>query len=78
MLKFILVIQLCYGATGVCFSPLTNADFIYDDYKSCILQGYEQGAKFISELDDQSMKSKPLIRFWCEEKVINEKEKINT
>ena len=80
MLKFILVLQLCYGATGVCFTPLTSPEYIFDDYKSCTLKGYEQGSIFIEKLDDTVMITRPMVRFWCEEKTIkkNEEEKINT
>lgn len=65
MIKFILVLQLCYSG-GQCFTPMTKTDFVFDNYKSCAIAGYEESLMIISEIKDIET-NKPIIRFWCEE-----------
>jgi len=71
MIKFILVLQLCYSG-GQCFTPMTNPSYAFDNYKSCIMAGYEESLMIISEMKDIET-NKPIIRFWCDEQK-NEKE----
>jgi|TARA_Y100000996_G_scaffold143930_1_gene110605 hypothetical protein len=64
MIKFILVMQLCVN--GLCYPPLPND--IFDSYKGCIIAGYEESLIFINDMDEDNLnKSKPIIRFWCQE-----------
>ena len=50
MIKFMLVLKLCY-AGSVCLPPV-NAG-MYDDYKSCAIEGYVKSLNYIDNLDDK-------------------------
>tara|TARA_R110002020_G_scaffold210_4_gene1021 strand:+ start:4600 stop:4764 length:165 start_codon:yes stop_codon:yes gene_type:complete len=45
---------------------MTKTDFVFDNYKSCAIAGYEESLMIISEIKDIET-NKPIIRFWCEE-----------
>ena len=75
MAKFILMLQLCIN--GMCYPPLTNDEFIFNNYKDCTIAGYEESLMYFSNMDDEYVNDvKPILRFWCQEEKI--KEKIST
>ena len=65
MLKFVLVIQMCYAMQGVCNLPMPS-DVKYETHKICALEGYKKAGELIGELDsDLVNKNRILFKFWC-------------
>ena len=66
MVKFILVLQLCTSA--MCYPPVTNPAFIFDNYRQCAMAGYIEAGKMFERFDPIDVElNKPIIRFWCQE-----------
>ena len=49
MVKFILVLQLCTSA--MCYPPVTNPAFTFDNYRQCALAGYVEAGKMFEMFD---------------------------
>ena len=65
MLKFVLVIQMCYAMQGVCNLPMPS-DVKYETHQICALEGYKKAGELIGELDsDLVNKNRILFKFWC-------------
>ena len=75
MIKFMLVLKLCYSG-GMCLPPVPAG--MYDDYKSCAIEGYVKSLNYIDNLDDKTIEeTRPIVQFWCQE-YENKEEKIQT
>ena len=62
MIKFMLVLKLCTG--GMCLPPVPAG--MYDDYKSCAIEGYVKSLNYIDNLDDKVIaETRPIVQFWC-------------
>ena len=65
MLKFLLVIQMCYQASGMCLPPMEEK--VYDTFRECSLTGYTKAHKFILALPEEKVNQyQTIIKFWCE------------
>jgi len=69
MTKFILVLQLCFAGAD-CYPPISNKDYVFNEWKSCAIAGYEKSIIIMNGLG-KIEQDKPLVRFWCREQ--NEK-----
>ena len=49
MVKFILVLQLCTSA--MCYPPVTNPAFTFDNYRQCAIAGYIEAGKMFEGFD---------------------------
>ena len=66
MVKFILVLQLCTSA--MCYPPVTNPAFTFDNYRQCALAGYVEAGKMFEMFDPIDVElNKRILRFWCQE-----------
>lgn len=65
MIKFILVLQLCFVGAD-CYPPITNEELVFDKWNACAIAGYEKSIIIMNELD-KIEQDKPLVRFWCSE-----------
>jgi len=65
MIKFLLVIQMCYQASGMCLPPMEEK--VYDTFRECSLTGYTKAHKFILALPEEKVNQyQTIIKFWCE------------
>jgi len=72
MFKFLLVFQLCYSMSGVCFPPMEEG--VHDTFRECSLTGYSKAYDFINQMPKERVESnRTLIKFWCEFKKIEAK-----
>ena len=66
MVKFILVLQLCTSA--MCYPPVTNPAFTFDNYRQCAVAGYIESGKMFEKFDPVDVElNKPILRFWCQQ-----------
>jgi len=78
MVKFILILQMCYATQNMCLPPM-ELTTIYSSYKECGLAGYNQSSSIIQEMDSKLINdNKILIKFWCLEKKVENEKKIDT
>ena len=65
MIKFLLVIQMCYQASGMCLPPMEEK--LYNSFRECSLTGYTKAHKFILALPEEKVNQyQTIIKFWCE------------
>ena len=65
MIKFLLVIQMCYQASGMCLPPMEEK--VYNTFRECSLTGYTKAHKFILALPEEKVNQyQTIIKFWCE------------
>lgn len=78
MVKFILLIQLCY-AGGLCYPPMSAERWVFNDYKSCIMTGYKESMVMMNEMSNEEIMTKrPVLRFWCKEEKEDVKKETST
>ena len=78
MVKFILILQMCYAIQNMCIPPMEIAT-IYSSHKECALAGYKRAGFLIEEIDSKLINdNKILIKFWCLEKKVENEKKIDT
>jgi len=76
MLKFILVLQLCYSTTQVCIPPIQTGT-LFNTHKECSLMGYKTGFDIISNKSDEEVNTtRAYIKFWCLEQKVKDEKKI--
>tara|TARA_R110000751_G_scaffold142839_1_gene246179 strand:+ start:272 stop:484 length:213 start_codon:yes stop_codon:yes gene_type:complete len=64
-MKFMLVMALCSQLHNSCMTPVAD-DTRYIDFKSCLIEGYEQSAIVLKTLPAESVNSKQLyVKFQC-------------
>jgi len=70
MIKFALVLQMCFTLSQTCVQPIRYTD-LFDTHKECSLAGYKNAYAIIESRPDYEVnKQKAMITFWClEEKV---------
>ena len=74
MIKFLLVFQLCYSMSGVCFPPMEEQ--LHYTFRECSLTGYTKAQKFILALPEEKVNQyQTVVKFWCESQNIPENEK---
>ena len=65
VIKFLLVIQMCYQASGMCLPPMEEK--VYNTFRECSLTGYTKAQKFILALPEEKVNQyQTIIKFWCE------------
>jgi len=65
--KFIVVMQICSALFGDCTEWHSN-NIKYKSVKECLIAGYKDAIKIISELDEKYIaETQTLIRFACNE-----------
>ena len=65
MIKFLLVFQLCYSMSGVCFPPMEEQ--VHDTFRECSLTGYSKAYDFINQMPKERIEeNRTLVKFWCE------------
>ena len=65
VIKFLLVIQMCYQASGMCLPPMEEK--VYNTFRECSLTGYTKAHKFILALPEEKVNQyQTIIKFWCE------------
>jgi len=63
-MKFLLVIQMCYQASGMCLPPMEEK--VYDTFRECSLTGYIKAHEFILALPEEKVNQyQTIIKFWC-------------
>tara|TARA_Y100000401_G_C8285631_1_gene205888 strand:+ start:93 stop:329 length:237 start_codon:yes stop_codon:yes gene_type:complete len=78
MIKFILVMQLCYSATQVCIPPIQAGQY-FNSHKECSLVGYRTGHDIILNREDKEVNdTRAFVKFWCIEKKIENEKKVDT
>jgi hypothetical protein len=72
MIKFVLVMQMCFTLSQTCVQPIRYTD-LFDTHKECSLLGYKNAYAIIENRPDYEVnEQKAMITFWClEEKVEN-------
>ena len=66
MIKFVLILHLCSGITGVCFDNQYIGEL--PDHYTCVKAGYIQAYKSFETLDKEEINEQKLaIRFECKE-----------
>ena len=66
-MKFYLVWIVCSQITNLCTAPMTNPN-LFDDFKSCQIEGYKQSQKIIERSDPINVnENKIYIKFGCVE-----------
>jgi|TARA_R110001592_G_scaffold88317_1_gene260137 hypothetical protein len=66
MIKFVLILHLCSGITGVCFDNQHIGEL--PDHYTCVKAGYIQAYKSFELLDKEEINQQKLaIRFECKE-----------
>ena len=74
VIKFLLVIQMCYQASGMCLPPMEEK--VYNTFRECSLTGYTKAHKFILALPEEKVNQyQTVVKFWCESQNIPENEK---
>ena len=69
MIKFVLILHLCSGITGVCFDNHYIGEL--PDHYTCVKAGYIQAYKSCETLDKEEINQQKLaIRFECKELII--------
>jgi hypothetical protein len=64
-MKFMLVMALCSQLHNSCMTPVAD-DARYIDFKSCLIEGYEQSAIVLKALPTETVNSKQLyVKFQC-------------
>jgi len=65
VIKFLLVIQMCYQASGMCLPPMEEK--VYNTFRECSLTGYTKAHKFILALPEEKVNQyQTIIKFWWE------------
>lgn len=68
MTKFVLILALCSNINNVCMSPVQDVK-VYDTFRDCILQAYDQSLKILTSIDIKEVDGKELYtKFICKEK----------
>ena len=72
MIKFALVLQMCFTLSQTCVQPIRYTD-LFDTHKECSLAGYKNAYAIIESKPDYEVnKQRPMVTFWClEEEVEN-------
>ena len=74
MIKFLLIFQMCYQASGMCVLPMQEKT--YDTFRECSLVGYTKAHELILSLPEEKVNQyQTIIKFWCESRKIKEDEK---
>tara|TARA_B100000029_G_C17273951_1_gene850888 strand:- start:51 stop:272 length:222 start_codon:yes stop_codon:yes gene_type:complete len=72
MIKFVLMMQMCFTLTQTCLPPIKSVE-LYDTHKDCSLAGYKNGYAIIESRPDYEVnKQKAMITFWCIEQITKE------
>ena len=65
MIKFLLVFQMCYSISGLCFPPMEEQ--VHDTFRECSLTGYSKAYDFINQMPKERIEeNRTLVKFWCE------------
>jgi hypothetical protein len=67
MIKFVLIMQICQAAMGVCTGPISD-NLHYNSYKECAITGYKKSYEIMNELKAEDLdKFRTIINFYCKE-----------
>ena len=74
MIKFLLIIQMCYQIGGTCSPPMKAK--LFDSFQECSLSGYEGAYTMLKSLPiDQVNKNQTMIQFFCQPRKVENNEK---
>ena len=68
MTKFVLILALCSNVHSACMNPVQDVK-VYDTFRDCILQAYDQSLKILTSIDIKEVDGKELYtKFICKDK----------
>ncbi len=71
-MKLALVLVMCSGIHSVCLPPI-DTGFIFDNWHSCALKGYEESLTLMKESESKHVnEAKLYVKFFCYETITEE------
>ena len=68
MIKYLLVIKICYAIAQFC-GPGLESNILYDNFRDCALEGYTKSHEIILSMPPVQVEStQTIIKFYCIEK----------
>ena len=68
MIKYLLVIKICYAVAQFCGPPL-ESNVLYDSFRSCALEGYTKAHEIILAFPPVQVEAtQTLVKFYCIQK----------